>query len=143
LVLHIRGVSFREVGVELADVRPVEFDHIDVDERDVLPILTDAVASRGSDLLEILRKVAGGQGASERIAAGLDDRGELVEQRAEDGLFVRKVVVEIPGRHSGRVGNLTHCGGAEALMREKLQGSVENLSPALFGSELTLHLSEG
>ena len=107
-----------------------------------MPILPDAVASSRTDLLQVVRKSAAGQCPRQRITPALRDRRELVEQRTEDRFLVRKVVVQISSRYSGRIGNLPDGGGAKTLMGKKLQRRVENLSPALLGSELTGHFQK-
>src|ERR1043166_5549190 len=67
----------------------------------------------------------------------------LLEERAEDGLFVGEVVVDVAGRHARGLGDLLHARGPVALMREEVERGVENQAAGVLGSPVAReHRSE-
>src|SRR5262249_32049844 len=75
----------------------------------------------------------------ERIALGVDDGPELVEEGAEDRLLVREVMVDVPGGDFRRVGDVADGGGAIAAVGEQIQRGVEYMPPASLRPFLSLH----
>ena len=89
------------VLVELADVRAVELDDVDVDQGDVLAVVADDLADRVADGLS---RFSGNEPAARaRLNGKVGLRHGLeiaVDQRAEDGLLVGEVVVDVPLRQA-------------------------------------------
>ena len=127
------------VGVELPDVAAVELDHVHIDQRDVGTILLDAGARRTRQGLEIVRERA----LRERLVEREVGRGQcvpvLVQQRPEQALLVRKLVVHVAGGHPGRLGDVAHAGAVISNGREQPERGFENVRAAAFGAGFLVH----
>src|ERR1019366_5890905 len=128
------------IAVELANVRAVELDDIDVDERDVGPVVLHGFPRGAAELFEILRKRSLGERAVERKLRIGHGSEILVEQLAEDRLFVVEAMVDVPLRHTRIFGYVTHARGAIAAMRKQLERCLEDLGAAALGALFLVHL---
>src|SRR5258708_6254958 len=119
--LHEELEAAGHLFVELPDMRAVEFDDVDVDEGHIVTVRTDGRAGSAAERLQILRKRSAGQGLIERELRLRHGPEVAVQQGTEDRFLVRKVMIDVPLRDVGGLGDVTHAGGAKAAMRKEFQ----------------------
>src|SRR5258708_4649004 len=137
--LHEELEAAGHLLVELPDVRAVEFDAVDVHEGHIVTVSTDGLAGGAAEVFQILWKRSAGQGLIEGEVRLRHGPEVAVQQGTEDRFLVRKVMIDVPLRDVGGLGDVTHAGGAKAAMRKEFQRGVEDHVAAALGALFLVH----